>query len=533
MSLKTWQLPIKVQQTVSFTGLSRTVADNRVCDTYHAKKLGTNSLNWHHFDGHEDAFGFEGIYLKQLGRKHAGGSSEKRAKTRLEVIPLTDALHHRAAAPRNSLNASTMQLELFPLRQLACRGQATRLLHRRYAHTLGEAAPRPDNEIMPKNENVKNVEIDSSMDHSPSLSQSLLKYQISAENVHQYPISSSKELHFYSHKLYRGPDGRAPTVHYCRTRNEAERIAKLFAGQKLLGLDLEWRSRMPKGHKATFKESVSVLQLASEERIAIFHLALFSESTAVTLMPPTIKNILRSSDVIKVGVNIKGDCTRLKTHFNVLSNGILELSHLYKLLHHPGSTAKISKAPVKLAQQVEEYLGYALDKSDVRTSDWSKELDDEQMHYAAADAYCAVHLYDIMNRKRLAMSPVPDLPAVMNYEEVENRSKLDPFLRSEAVESWLVKFLSQRDPSYRTRNPLSLRLYAAWQYEGLDLDNMHKLQESMSMTKLSMAYFLLEAIRLENLPFDSKRAKAVLELVPPAAANRYKDIAEATETELS
>ena len=50
-------------------------------------------------------------------------------------------------------------------------------------------------------------------------------------------------------------------------------------------------------------------------------------------------------------------------------------------------------------------------KGKVRTSDWSKPLDREQIEYAAADAYAGYMLFRIMDEKRKTFTPVPPLPA--------------------------------------------------------------------------------------------------------------------------
>lgn len=383
------------------------------------------------------------------------------------------------------------------------------------------------------NSDTMDIECTSPKSQAP-LSKSLLQYQIPSDVAQATGINIPQKVRFYSHELYRGPNGRPPAVHYCRNWHEAERIARLFANQKLLGMDLEWKSKMPKGHIVTLKESVSMLQLASEDHIALFHIALFSQTTGSTLIPPTLKTILQSRDILKVGANIKGDCTRLRTHLDIQPNGIMELSHLYKIVRYSAhAPEKINKVAVKLADQVEEHLGFPLDKPDVRTSDWSRELNTEQKHYAAADAYCAVHLYDTMNRKRLAMMPMPKLPEIVNYSVVDAVSKLEPFLRSKAVEAWLTEFLQRKGPDYKVMQSLALRIYASWFCDNLDVEDMQSLQKSMTMTTTSIAYFLLDVIRREQLPFDPARTRKVLDLIPPAATKRYQEMSRMVEDRLA
>ena len=184
-------------------------------------------------------------------------------------------------------------------------------------------------------------------------------------------------------------------------------MARHFLGRPVLGFDLEWapQSRARDG----VKRNVSLIQLAVQDKIALFHLALFRDDDFVA---PTLKHIMESADVTKVGVSIKADCTRLRNFLHIDSRGLFELSHLYKLVKYSSTdAAKINKRLVSLAQQVEEHLQLPLWKGEVRSSDWSKELGRQQIDYAASDSYAAVQLYDVLEAKREALHPAPPRPA--------------------------------------------------------------------------------------------------------------------------
>ena len=76
------------------------------------------------------------------------------------------------------------------------------------------------------------------------------------------------------------------------------------------------------------------------------------------------------------GVAIKADCTRLRKFLGIDTQGIFELSHLYKLVKYSSEDVKkINKTLVSLAQQVQEHLQLPLAKGDVRMSDWSNTQD--------------------------------------------------------------------------------------------------------------------------------------------------------------
>jgi len=116
--------------------------------------------------------------------------------------------------------------------------------------------------------------------------------------------------------------------------------------------------------------------------------------------------------ITKVGVAIKADCTRLRKNLSINSQGLFELSHLYKLVKFSESkdTHLINKMLVSLANQVQEHLHLPLFKGEVRGSDWSQKLNLEQIMYAASDPYAAVQLYYTLDAKRKRLEPTPPLP---------------------------------------------------------------------------------------------------------------------------
>ncbi|CRK29761.1 hypothetical protein BN1708_015662, partial [Verticillium longisporum] len=91
--------------------------------------------------------------------------------------------------------------------------------------------------------------------------------------------------------------------------------------EKVLGFDLEWQPSASKSSGP--RRNVSLIQLASPSRIALFHVALFPGADD-DLMAPTFRQIMEDPDVTKAGVNIKGDCTRLRNWFDV-NDGLMEL----------------------------------------------------------------------------------------------------------------------------------------------------------------------------------------------------------------
>jgi hypothetical protein len=185
---------------------------------------------------------------------------------------------------------------------------------------------------------------------------------------------------FWSHSSQQSPDGQKLIVHYCRTLRSTEETVQLFLGSKVLGFDMEWKSSASSWD--SIQNNVSLIQIANEERIALFHIALFKPArTLADLVSPSLKRLIESPDVTKVGVSIKADCTRLRKHLAIDAKATFELSHLFKLIKHGKDNPKlVNKRGVNLSDQMEEHFGLPLDKSeDVRCGDWARALNYRQV----------------------------------------------------------------------------------------------------------------------------------------------------------
>ena len=210
-----------------------------------------------------------------------------------------------------------------------------------------------------------------------------LDYQMSSESFNKARkcikgSPGSYWSHLMYHKVEEDGTTRNVKVHYCTSKQTMEWVCqKHFTNEKIIGLDLEWSPGATK--KLGVRQNVSLIQLATQSRIALFHIALFSKDDFVS---PTFRQIMESPEISKVGVAIKGDCTRLGNYLGIAAQGIFELSHLYKQVKYVRERKPelINKALVTLATQVEECLGLPLYKGDsVRASDWTRSLNGRQI----------------------------------------------------------------------------------------------------------------------------------------------------------
>ena len=267
-----------------------------------------------------------------------------------------------------------------------------------------------------------------------------LAYQIPEDTLRAAMLASpNTRASYWSTKLYRGPQGEALSTHYCKSMEVAERVAQYFLKEKVVGFDIEWK---PAGKPASIKENASLIQLACGDRIALFHISLFPGITAEQLMPPSLRAVLESPEVYKVGVAVKGDFTRLEKHLGVHAQGVFELSRLHNLVEwYETDPSKVTNRLVSLATQVLQHLQLPLYKggqlddepdntSSVRESDWSQPLDLQQIHYAAADAYAGFRLYHVLERKRKRLRPIPPAIGLCDYDSKRALKPKEPRKRT-------------------------------------------------------------------------------------------------------
>ncbi|KAH7131944.1 ribonuclease H-like domain-containing protein [Dendryphion nanum] len=230
---------------------------------------------------------------------------------------------------------------------------------------------------------------------------------------------------FWSQTLYRGPENQMILVHYSTTTELSERVAKYFLEEKVLGFDIEWK---PQQRNSSIKDNVSLIQIACEDRIALFHIAQHMGTTSEELLPPSLKTIIESPDILKVGVAIKSDFSRIRKFMGINPRGVFEISRLHNQVEHFGTAQEISWKLTSLATQVQQHLLLPLfkgrtsndpedDEQSVRVSDWSLPLRKDQMEYAASDAYAGFRLFDTLEAKRKTLKPIPARPLVCDSDD--------------------------------------------------------------------------------------------------------------------
>ena len=113
------------------------------------------------------------------------------------------------------------------------------------------------------------------------------------------PCTAASYWHF---SLYQGPGGDKDKVkvHYSRNWETTEKIAQLFLSEEVLGFDIEWKinSTVRDG----LLNNVSLIQIASEERVLLAHIAQYpdaaisaKEQRTDDFVTPSLKKIMYGS----------------------------------------------------------------------------------------------------------------------------------------------------------------------------------------------------------------------------------------------
>lgn len=280
--------------------------------------------------------------------------------------------------------------------------------------------------ISPSEDTVSELEMNSSneafdseaspieaKDKAPEEPQTVLSYKIPPKDYRDAVMASpNSNAAYWSHNLYKNADNQKPTVFYCQNYDATEAKAKLFLNEPVLGFDLEWESGATmKGDPPDIKRNVSLIQIAAEDKIGLFQLSRFKTAkSAEEHMPPSLRKILESEDIIKAGVNVNGDARRMKLCLGVEMKGVFELSHMYRVVRQSNGIP-VNFSLVGLSTQVQEVLLLPMKKDAVRTSAWSQGLNTQQTSYAAADAYAGFQLFHKLDNARKLMTPRPPRPA--------------------------------------------------------------------------------------------------------------------------
>jgi ribonuclease D len=165
----------------------------------------------------------------------------------------------------------------------------------------------------------------------------------------------------------------AGKVHIIDTPEKLASLKDILPQEKILGFDTETKPSFKKGKN----NPVSLLQLATDDNAYLIRL------NKVTLQDFLIK-ILEDPGIIKIGVAIKDDLRALCKIRLFNPAGFVELQEFVKDYGIEDNGLK------KLVANI---LGFRISKKN-QTSNWERDvLSDEQLSYAATDAWTCLKIY--------------------------------------------------------------------------------------------------------------------------------------------
>jgi RNA polymerase sigma factor for flagellar operon FliA len=174
--------------------------------------------------------------------------------------------------------------------------------------------------------------------------------------------------------LYQGIQFDA--IRIVRTEEEAAAAAKVLLATDALGFDTESKPTFVKGQLSA---GPHLIQLATDDYAYLY-------PVVNAVIPDSLRYILETDEVIKVGFGLRDDIQRLRERVGVHCSSVIDLAHELR---------EGSPNDVGARTAVSRYFGMRMLKSKrVSTSNWaSPRLSDRQLLYAADDALVALRVY--------------------------------------------------------------------------------------------------------------------------------------------
>lgn len=193
----------------------------------------------------------------------------------------------------------------------------------------------------------------------------------------------------------------APNVVVCSSLEDFERVEALFLElcrqSGILGLDCEW---LPYAKKGT-NNKVALLQLAPTRDFSVLlRLCKMLSGEDASVLPESLRAVLDDESVVKLGVAVCNDASKLRREYGLSVRGCLDLRYVLtyfpELRHYPAAGLK---------KQALAILGARI--SDTRMlacSNWEADtLSEAQVDYAATDVLFSVQIFEQIVRDRLTL----------------------------------------------------------------------------------------------------------------------------------
>ncbi|KFO08145.1 putative exonuclease mut-7, partial [Balearica regulorum gibbericeps] len=204
---------------------------------------------------------------------------------------------------------------------------------------------------------------------------------------------------------YQLPIPRA-NIHFLQTWEETLQCwEKVLQPGQVVGIDMEWRPSFG----MVGKPRVSLLQIALKDEVFLLDLPRLLEQAETEgekeKLPHFIQMLYSDAAITKLGYGMSGDLKSLAATWSALKDTDKQAKGVVDLLRVDKQVDVLSleqsyedrgfRQPEKgLSLLVQHVLGKPLDKTE-QLSNWEKRpLREEQILYAASDAYCLLEIYE-------------------------------------------------------------------------------------------------------------------------------------------
>ncbi|CAM9585769.1 unnamed protein product, partial [Ectocarpus fasciculatus] len=174
-----------------------------------------------------------------------------------------------------------------------------------------------------------------------------------------------------------------------RLRSDAA-VSKIDSA-RVVGFDMEWHAPRVRGVSPS---RTALIQICSSAGFcAVFVMADMVE------VPSGLRDFLQDPTIKKVGNNISGDVTKLCKDFPDLEGSFANYSELTSLTSRPETKRSLAELVAMVSdKEMDKDLGEGA------LADWSSpELTDEQLLYAANDAYAGVLVWSVLEKQRATL----------------------------------------------------------------------------------------------------------------------------------
>nr|XP_004225815.1 Werner syndrome ATP-dependent helicase homolog isoform X1 [Ciona intestinalis] len=165
-----------------------------------------------------------------------------------------------------------------------------------------------------------------------------------------------------------------------------DELQSTLAPSSVIGFDIEWPVSYIKGKR----DITATIQICpNKKQCFVFQVS------KMGMIPSPLKKLIESTEIKKTGVNVIGDMWKLHRDFNIFPDHSLMSQSYIELSHFASSTINSSQG-WSLQRLCQYFLKSDLSKEkNIRSGDWATfPLSEDQLYYAALDAYASLLVYE-------------------------------------------------------------------------------------------------------------------------------------------